>query len=50
MKIKEIFSQKISSKFVSYEPTYNNKLIQNVYEKHEELKVIKILEKTVREK
>ena len=27
MKIKDIFSQKISSKFVSYEPTYNNKLI-----------------------
>lgn len=48
-KIKSIFSQKISSKFVCYESNYNNKLIQKIYEQNEEKQVIKILEKTIRE-
>ena len=48
-KIKTIFSQKISSKFVNFESNYNSKLIQKIYEKNEEKQVIKILEKTIKE-
>ena len=48
-KIRTIFSQKISSKIVIYESNYNIKLIEKIYEKKEEIEVIKILEKTVRE-
>ena len=48
-KIRTIFSQKISSKIVIYKSNYNIKLIEKIYEKKEEIEVIKILEKTVRE-
>ena len=48
-KIRDIFSQKISSKFVSYEPTHNYKIIQKLYEKKEEQTVLKILDKTIRQ-
>jgi len=48
-KIKDIFSQKVSSKFVCYESNYNDNLIKKIYEKKEEKRVIEILEKTVKE-
>ena len=48
-KIKTILSQKISSKIVCYDSNYNDKLIQRVYKKNVEKKVIKILEKTIQE-
>ena len=48
-KIRDIFSQKISSKFVSYEPTHNYKIIQKLYEKKEEQTVLKVMDKTIRQ-
>ena len=48
-KIRDIFSQKISSKFVCYESNYNNQLIKTLYEKNEEKRVLEILERTVKE-
>ena len=48
-KIKTILSQKISSKIVSHDSNYNDRLIQNIYKNNSEKKVIKILEKTIRE-
>ena len=44
-KIKNIFSQRITSKFV----VYDKNIIKMIYEKNEEKMVIKIFEKTVRE-
>ena len=48
-KIRDIFSQKISSKFVCYESNYNNQLIKKLFERKEEKRVLEILEKTVKE-
>ena len=48
-KIKNIFAQKISSKFRFYDSNYNIALIKKIYEQNDEEKVIKILEKTIRE-
>ena len=48
-KIKNIFSQRITSKFVVYDSNYNKNIIKMIYEKNEEKMVIKIFEKTVRE-
>ena len=48
-KIKDIFSQKVSTKFVCYESNYNFNLIKNLYENNVEKRVIQILEKTVKE-
>ena len=48
-KIKTILSQKISTKIVSYDSNYNDRLIQNIYKNNSEKKVIKILEKTIKE-
>ena len=48
-KIKNIFSQRITSKFVVYDSNYNKNIIKMIYEKNEEKMVIKIFERTVRE-
>ena len=48
-KIKDIFSQKVSSKFIIFEPNYNKKLIKKILEQKKEIKVIEVLEKTVRD-
>ncbi len=48
-KIKNIFSQRITSKFVVFDSNYNKNIIKMIYEKNEEKMVIKIFEKTVRE-
>ena len=47
--IKNIFSQKISSKVSTFPSDYNKKLINKIYEEKKEIKVINILEKTIRE-
>ena len=44
-KIKDIFSQKVSSKFIIFEPNYNKKLIKKILEQKKEIKVIEVLEK-----
>ena len=48
-KLKNIFSQKISTKLVHLNSDYNKKLIEQIYKKGEEKAIIEILEKTVRE-
>ena len=48
-KISEVFSYNVSSKYVFYESNYNKKLIERILDKKEEVKVIEVLEKTVRE-
>ncbi len=47
--IKNIFSQKISSKISTFPSDYNKKLIHKIYEEKKEIKVINILDKTIRE-
>lgn len=48
-KLKVLFSQNISSKFVRYELDYNKKIIRSIYDKGKETDVITILNKTVKE-
>ena len=48
-KIKDIFSQKLSNRIVTCDLDYNKKLIKKIYEKGKEQKVIKNLEKTIKE-
>ena len=48
-KVKYILSENVSSKLTSCTRDFNVKIIQRVYEKNEEKKVIEILEKTIRE-
>ena len=48
-KLNFIFSKTISSKLSNFDINYNKKLIQRIYSKNEEKKVINILDKTVRE-
>ena len=48
-KIKNIFSQDITTKLSFFDLNYNHKLIEKIYEKGEEKKVIEILEKTIKE-
>ena len=48
-KIKNIFAKELSSKYNFYDSNYNINLIKKIYEKKEEEKVIKILEKSIRE-
>ena len=48
-RIKNIFSQKISSKITTFHSDYNKKLINKIYEEKKEIKVINILDKTIRE-
>ena len=47
--IKNIFSQKISSRISTFHSDYNKKLIHKIYEEKKEMKVIDILDKTIRE-
>ena len=47
--IKNIFSQKVSSKISTVHSDYNKKLIHKIYEEKKETKVINILDKTIRE-
>ena len=47
--VKYIFSKKISSKISSFNSHYNKKIINKIYEEQKKLKVIDILNKTVRE-
>ena len=49
LKLKDLFSLELSSKYSNYEPNYNKKQIDNLYRKNEAKNVIDILEKTVRE-
>lgn len=48
-KLNFIFSKTISSKLSNFDINYNKKLIQRIYSKNEEKKVINILDKTIRE-
>ena len=48
-KIKFIVSQNVTTKLSFFELNYNNKLINRIYEKGEEKKVIEILEKTIKD-
>ena len=48
-KLKDFFSQSISKKLLNFENNYNKKLINRIYEKNEEKKVIEALEKTIKE-
>lgn len=49
MKLKEVFSEKVSSKCKLYKPYYNKSEISKIYEKNEDKEVIFILNKSVRE-
>ena len=48
-KIKDIFSQKLTTKIVSFDSDYNKKLIKKIYTERKEKKVIYILDKTIKE-
>ncbi len=48
-KIKDIFSQNISCKFSNFESNHNKNLINRIYKKREEKKVINIMEKTIKD-
>lgn len=48
-KIKDIFSQNISCKFTNFESNHNKNLINRIYKKREEKKVINIMEKTIKD-
>ena len=48
-KIKDIFSQKISTKIISCNLDYNEKLINKIYSEKKEIKVINILDRTIKE-
>ena len=48
-KLNFIFSKTISSKLSNFDINYNKKLIQRIYSKNEEKKVINILDKTIKE-
>ena len=48
-KLKNIFSEKVSSKITHCETNFNQQLIKRIYEKGEEKKVINILEMKVRD-
>ena len=48
-KLNFIFSKTISSTLSNFDINYNKKLIQRIYSKNEEKKVINILDKTIRE-
>ena len=48
-KLNFIFSKTISSALSNFDINYNKKLIQRIYSKNEEKKVINILDKTIRE-
>ena len=47
--VKNIFSQKISNKISCFESDYNKELINTIYKDKKEIKVINILNKTIRE-
>ena len=46
--IKTILSQKISTKNSSPHSDYNKKIINDIYEDKKEIKIINILDKTIR--
>ena len=48
-KLKDIFSQQISTKLSNFDMDYNKKLLERIYEKNEEKNVIKILQKTIKD-
>ena len=48
-KIKDIFSENLTSKIVSFDSDYNKKLINKIYLEGKEKKVIYILDKTIKE-
>lgn len=48
-KLKDLFSQSLSTKLVRYEKDYNEKIIKFIYDKNEEKDVINILDKSVKE-
>ena len=48
-KIKDIFSQKLTNKFITCDLDYNEKLIKKIYEEGIEKKAIKNLDKTIKE-
>ena len=48
LKLKDLLSLNLSSKYTKFEPDYNKKRIKNLYEKKEATKVIDILEKSVK--
>ena len=48
-KLKDLFSQNVSTKLVRYEKNYNEKIIKFVYDKKKEKDVINILDKSVKE-
>ena len=48
-KIKDIFSQNISCRFTNFESNHNKNLINRIYKKREEKKVINIMEKTIKD-
>ena len=47
--LKTLFSSKLSSKYTKFDSNYNEKRIKNLYEKKEAVKVINILEKSVKD-
>ena len=49
MTLKEFFSQNISTKLCHYNLDYNEKLIDKIYKKHEEKKVLNILNKKIKD-
>ena len=48
-KLKDTFSQQISTKLSNFDMDYNKKLLERIYEKNEEKNVIKILQKTIKD-
>lgn len=48
-KLKDFFSHTISKKLLNFDDNYNMNLINRIYEKKEEKKVIEVLEKTIKE-
>ena len=48
-KIKDIFSEKLTTKIVSFDSDYNKKLINKIYREGKEKKVIYIFDKTIKE-
>ena len=48
LKLKDLLSSNLSSKYTKFNPDYNKKRIKNLYEKKEATKVIDILEKNVK--
>ena len=49
LKLKDLFSMELSSKYSKYEKNYNKKQIEILYKKNQDKNTIAILEKTVRE-